>query len=201
MSRRGIYVEIRIAAPIERVWALTQDPALHPRWDVRFSRIVPEFVDEDGNQHFRYERTALVHTVRGTGVSLGERRRPDGTRTSALAFSTRDRLSPLQEGRGYWRYVPAEDGIRFITGYDYTPGWGPLDIVVRPLIGWATAWSFDRLRIWAEAGTAPERWPLRSVLAWWRTDRPRAARCLRTPPGRHALDDAPPTLARLAAPR
>jgi uncharacterized membrane protein YphA (DoxX/SURF4 family) len=27
----------------------------------------------------------------------------------------------------------------------------------RPLFGWATAWSFDRLRLWLEDGVAPER--------------------------------------------
>ena len=30
------------------------------------------------------------------------------------------------------------------------------DRVFRPLMGWATAWSFDRLRIWAEDGITPE---------------------------------------------
>ena len=30
-----------------------------------------------------------------TGISIGERRRPDGTRTSALPFTTSDLLSPL----------------------------------------------------------------------------------------------------------
>ncbi|WP_159621550.1 hypothetical protein [Ruania rhizosphaerae] len=32
MGHRGIYVEISIAAPPERVWQLSQDPALHARW-------------------------------------------------------------------------------------------------------------------------------------------------------------------------
>jgi len=54
--------------------------------------------------------------------------------------------------------------------------------VLRRLIGWLTAWSFDRLRIWAERGEEPERWPLHSVLWLWRADRPRAARCRREAP-------------------
>ena len=29
-------------------------------------------------------------------------------------------------------------------------------LAFRPLIGWATAWSFDRLRLWLEDGVAPE---------------------------------------------
>lgn len=201
MAGRGIHVEIDIDAPIERIWELTQDTDLHPRWDLRFSRITPRDTDAAGTRSFTYERSTPFRTVRGTGVSLGERRRPDGTRTSALRFSTRDRLSPIRGGRGYWRYVPLPDGrVRFVTGYDYDPGWGPADILVRPLIGWATAWSFDRLRIWAERDEPPERWPLRSVLAWWRAERPRAARCGRRPAGRHALDGAPATLATLREP-
>jgi len=35
----SIYVEIRIRAPIEAIWAHTQTPDLHERWDLRFSRI------------------------------------------------------------------------------------------------------------------------------------------------------------------
>lgn len=101
-----------------------------------------------------------------------------------MRFTTRVRLSPLGDGRGYWRYVPTADGVRFITGYDYRPGWGRLlDAAgTRWLLGWMTAWSFDRLRIWAETGQAPQTRPLVCVLAFWRPDRPRAARCLRRPP-------------------
>ena len=85
----------------------------------------------------------------------------DGIRTSALRFDTRDRLSPLGPGRGYWRYRPDGDHVVFSTGYDYEPAWGrALDrLLVRPLVGWLTAWSFDRLRIWAETEVPPERWP------------------------------------------
>ena len=53
-----------------------------------------------------------------------------------------------------------QDGVRFITRYDYEVRWGligrALDrLVVRPLMGWATAWSFDRLRLWIETGVEP----------------------------------------------
>lgn len=212
MGNRGIYVETVIAADLERVWTATQDPGQHVRWDVRFSEIVP---DDDGAPdddspddrptRFTYVRRTPVHDVHGTGVSLGERRRPDGSRTSALRFGTADRLSPIRAGRGYWRYVPTADGrTRFITGYDYDGGWGPLDLVVRPLLGWATAWSFDRLRIWLEGGAEPEAWPLTSVLQPWRRDRPRASRTLRAPAGAPRrgdhLRDAPATLAALPDP-
>lgn len=135
-------------------------------------------------------------------TSLGERHRPDGTRTSALRFTTADRLSPLGEGRGYWRYVPTPGGTTFITGFDYEPGWGRLldRLVMRRVVGWMTAWSFDRLRIWAETGVAPERWPVASVLAFWLPRRPRASRCIRRPARGRALDEAPSTLATLEAP-
>lgn len=199
---RAIYVEIEIAADIDRVWELTQTPDLHTRWDLRFSRIAPSGELDGGGYRFDYERRMPGHTIRGTGTSLGERVRPDGTRTSALRFTTRDRLSPLGDGRGYWRYVPTESGTRFITGFDYSPGWGRFAdaLVVRRLIGWMTAWSFDRLRIWAETGVEPERSPLSSVVAFWRADRPRAARTRRAPRRGRAMDDAPATLDRLAAP-
>jgi hypothetical protein len=197
-------VETLIRGDLDEVWRRTQDPAEHVRWDVRFSRITPTRKTDIGATRFSYERRSPLHMVKGVGISLGEVSRPDGTRTSALRFSTTDPLSPIRSGRGYWRYIPAPDGVRFVTGYDYDPGWGVLDIVVRPLLGWATAWSFDRLRLWIETGTPPERWPLHSVLWWWRADRPRAARCLRAPAGGSRRGDqlahAPATLGTLADP-
>ena len=53
--------------------------------------------------------------------------------------------------------MPTADGIRFITGYDYSVRFGLIGKIVdrilfRPLLGWATAWSFDRLRLWLEQG-------------------------------------------------
>ncbi|WP_194397647.1 SRPBCC family protein [Microbacterium atlanticum] len=205
MRHRGIFVETSIAADPEAVWAATQDPAQHVRWDLRFSRITPTGTTTGGATAFTYEREMALHTVRGTGVSLGEKHRADGSRTSALRFHTADPLSPIASGRGYWRYVVGADGVTvFSTGYDYAPGWGRLDAVVRPLLGWATAWSFDRLRIWLETGTPPERWPLWSVLWWWRRDRPRAARCRRAPEASARrsdhLADAPASLATLPDP-
>jgi hypothetical protein len=205
VRRRGIYVETVVDVDVALLWEATQDPRQHVRWDVRFSEIVPEPAGADGAARFAYVRRSPLHDVRGTGVSIGERWRADGTRTSALRFGTDDRLSPIRSGRGYWRYVPDGAGrTRFITGYDYDAGWGPLDVVVRPLLGWATAWSFDRLRIWLEGGAEPEAWPLVSVLWVWRRDRPRASRTLRAPAGgtrrRDHLQDAPATLAALPDP-
>ena len=186
---------------MDTLWNLTQDAATHPRWDLRFSSITPIAALTTGGTRFRYARSIPFHTITGDGTSIGEVLRPDGSRTSALRFDTADRWSPLRDGRGYWRYVPTDDGIRFITGYDYEPGFGRLaDVLIRPLVTWMTAWSFDRLRIWAETGVEPERWPVASVLAFWRAGRPRAARCLTKAPARGAMHDAPSTLATLEAP-
>jgi hypothetical protein len=202
VAQKPIYVEIDISAPVDRVWELTQDPAAHSRWDLRFSRITHTDAAADGAQRFIYERSLGVHTIRGTGISAGEREHSSGSRTSALRFTTADRLSPLRDGRGYWRYVPTETGTTFITGYDYAPGWGSLldRLVLRRFIGWMTAWSFDRLRIWAETGVEPERWPPASALMFWRAARPRAGRTIRHRRGGEVMAAAPSSLNRLAAP-
>jgi hypothetical protein len=202
VARHGIYVETVIRVDLERLWQLTQDPLLHPRWDVRFSSIVPTAPLDGGGTRFRYERRLPFHTIVGTGTSLGERVRPDGSATSVLRFGTDDRLSPLGDGQGYWRYTPTAEGVVFVTGYDYVPGWGRMldALILRRLIGWATAWSFDRLRIWAETGVEPERWPLASALLFWRADRPRASRCRRQPRRGGAMTDAPQALDTLEAP-
>jgi hypothetical protein len=158
---RQLYIETLIKTDMERVWQASQDPQEHVRWDLRFTRITPGPLDADGNRTFRYELQLPGILLEGTGVSVGERRRPDGSGTSALRFVADDSRSPLQEGSGYWRYVATADGVRFLTGYDYRP-WGgqvgeAVDAVVgRPLVGWLTARSFDALRIWLETGTPPE---------------------------------------------
>ncbi|WP_060906343.1 hypothetical protein, partial [Streptomyces scabiei] len=159
----GLYIETYVRADLDALWAHSQDPALHQRWDLRFTEIRYLPRAEGEPRRFRYATRVLPGlTVAGTGVSAGERERPDGTRTSALRFSSPHPLSLIAEGSGYWRYVPEGDGIRFLTGYDYRPRWGRAGaladrLLFRPLMGWATAWSFDRLRLWLERGITPER--------------------------------------------
>ncbi|MFG3348173.1 hypothetical protein ACGF1Z_24330 [Streptomyces sp. NPDC048018] len=159
----GLYVEVRVRADLDTLWERTQDPAEHQRWDLRFTEIAYLPAGEGEPRRFRYAVRVLPFlVVAGTGVSAGERHRPGGDRVSALRFASPDPLSLLAEGSGYWRYVPAEDGVRFLTGYDYRPRWGRFGLLAdrllfRPLMGWATAWSFDRLRLWCEDGTPPER--------------------------------------------
>lgn len=159
---KPIYVEVVIRSSIERVWQLSQDPDLHPRWDLRFSRIVPIDRNSRGHECFRYEFKLPFHTIHGTGTSQGHRHRSDGQATSVLKFDTSDALSPIGQGAGYWRYIPTGNGLRFITGYNYEPGMGPLGRLldtpfIRPALGWATALSFDRLRIWAESDLNPRK--------------------------------------------
>jgi hypothetical protein len=159
----GLYIEARMRADLDELWDRTQDPSQHRRWDLRFTHIDYLACAEGEPQRFRYGVRVLPGVlVRGTGTAAGERWRPDGIRTSALRFASAHPLSPIARGHGYWRYIPGEGGIRFLTGYDYEPRWGRLGrvadrMVFRPLMGWATAWSFDRLRLWCERGVTPER--------------------------------------------
>ncbi|MEU0535308.1 hypothetical protein [Amycolatopsis tolypomycina] len=171
MRPKALYVETVIRTDLDTLWRHTQDPDLHRRWDLRFSDITPV----DG--HFRYTSRFLGVTVTGIGVSAANRNWPDGSRTSVLRFASADPLSLISEGAGFWRYTPVGDGVRFVTGFDYGTRWGRFgraaDRVFRPLFGWMTAWSFDRLRLWLETGTPPEEQLLTE---------PSAARCGRTRP-------------------
>lgn len=159
----SIYVEIRIHAALDDLWRLTQSPEEHERWDLRFSRItyLPR-TDADEAQRFRYEtRLGFGLTIAGEGETVGSRNRDNGERTSALKFWSADPRSLIREGAGYWQYIPTENGLRFLTSYDYRCRFGLLGrvfdrLVFRPLMGWATAWSFDRLRLWLEKGIPPE---------------------------------------------
>lgn len=235
MARQPLYVETVIRTDLDELWRRTQEPRPHQRWDLRFTRIdyLPK-PDPGAPQHFRYAVRVLPGLeVDGTGVSVGERSRPDGSRTSALRFSSAHPLSLIRSGAGYWRYVPTSTGIRFLTGYDYQPGWGRLgalaDRPFRRLMGWGTAWSFDRLRLWLERGVPPEASLRRALLdagtrvvifvvAWQVApapltaalgliallapplpSTPAARRCRRTPPDRRS-STAPSTLFTLEHP-
>ncbi len=169
----GIYVETSIAAPLERVWELTQQPDLHEQWDLRFSTITYLPRAEGEPQQFLYTtHFGFGLAIAGKGESSGSAESAT-ERTSALRFWSDSPLSVIQEGRGYWKYHnltgAASSKVRFFTWYDYEVRWGALgrflDIAFRPAIGWATAWSFDRLRLWAERGTPPTT-TLRATLVY-----------------------------------
>jgi hypothetical protein len=156
-----IWVEAFVRAPLEEVWRRTQDPALHQRWDLRFSRIeyLPRAAGEP--QRFLYRtRIGLGLEIRGEGESTGTTDTASGSRASALRFWSTDRKSLIRSGSGYWRYTPEVEGTRFVTVYDYQPRFGVAGRIVdrllfRPLLAWATAWSFDRLRRWIEDELPP----------------------------------------------
>ena len=174
MRPKALYVETVIRTDLDTLWRHTQDPALHRRWDLRFAEISP--IDgHDG--HFRYASRFLGrhgHRRRGErGIArLAGRLAHVGAAVRLRRPAVADQL-----GRGFWRYTPVGDGVRFVTGFDYGTRWGRFgqlaDRVFRPVFGWLTAWSFDRLRLWLETGIPPEDQPLTA---------PSAARCGRTRP-------------------
>ena len=158
----AIYVEILIRAPMDALWAHTQTPELHERWDLRFSRIayLPRRSEAEPQRFLYATRIGFGLEVAGEGESRGERDLASGSRTSALKFSSADSRSIIREGAGYWKYTPTADGIIFLTWYDYRTRFGALGALLdrlgfQPLMGWATAWSFDRLRLWLEDGADP----------------------------------------------
>jgi hypothetical protein len=160
----SIYVEIHVRAPMDALWSRTQTPALHERWDLRFSRIeyLPRNAESEP-QRFQYAtRIGFGLEISGEGETVGRRDSTDGSSTSALKFGSDDPFSIIREGSGYWKYIPTDDGVRFLTWYDYRTRFGAVGayfdrFIFRPLIGWATAWSFDRLRLWVEQEVAPEQ--------------------------------------------
>ena len=158
----SIYVEILVRAPMDTLWAHTQTPALHQKWNLRFSQIdyLPT-ADATEPQRFRYTtRIGFGFELSGEGETAGQRNLPDGSCSSALRFGSAEPLSIIREGNGYWKYIPTIDGIRFLTWYDYRTRFGAPGalfdrLIFRPLIAWATAWSFDRLRLWLEQDVDP----------------------------------------------
>jgi hypothetical protein len=158
----SIYVEIKIRGHMAELWHLTQTPQRHALWDLRFSDIeyLPRTAEAEP-QRFRYAtRIGFGLAIQGEGETVGQRDGADGERTSALRFWSDDRKSLIREGAGYWRYIPVGESLRFMTSYDYQVRFGNFGrafdaLLFRPLLGWATAWSFDRLRLWIEKGIDP----------------------------------------------
>jgi hypothetical protein len=159
----GIYVETSIRSTVDEIWRRTQIPDLHQKWDLRFTII--EYLaknSESEPQKFLYStRIGFGLRIDGFGESTGTHADANGSRTSALSFWSDDSKSLISRGSGYWHYIPAGTSVRFLTWYDYSTRFGAIGSIIdqvmfRPLIGWATAWSFDRLRLWIELGIPPE---------------------------------------------
>jgi hypothetical protein len=188
IDRRGppppIHVRVRLDAPVERVWNLTQDHRLHPGWDHRFSRIVL-LHEETGTAHrappgtpdprirtgtlMRYEKRLAGLTLRGHGRY--KLHRPP--HQSTFEFWSDDPRSLIRRGAGLWRYTALPDGrTEFATSYTYQVRWGILGRLVdrfmfRPLFQRYTEQSFRRLarrhfgapqsRVLGRAGRSPRR--------------------------------------------
>jgi len=160
MKSKPIYVEIPIHAELDKLWEASQNPQLHEQWDLRFSSITYLPKKENEAQQFTYTRTVgPFYKVEGWGKSVGSFQN-NKLRSSSLHFGTDQKLSPIREGRGYWKYEQLDDSVKFLTQYDYDVNFGQAGKVVdkfifRPLIGWATALSFDVLKRWLEKGETP----------------------------------------------
>src|SRR6185436_16566778 len=121
LADKGIYVEIQINASIDEIWAKTQVPELHRRWDLRFTDIayLPRPNLSEPQQFLYATRIGFGMKISGRGETLGTQE-GDGSKTSALKFWSDDPKSLIREGSGYWKYIPHQNGIRFLTWYDYT---------------------------------------------------------------------------------
>lgn len=161
MNRKPIYVEIDIQAEMDDVWNASQNPELHSQWDLRFSSITYLPKIEDEPQAFTYERrVAPLLTIKGWGKSIGSKTNTNRSQSSSLHFGSKQWFSPIREGRGYWKYEPLDNGVKFLTQYDYKVNFSALGKLVdaftfRPMMGWATALSFDVMKRWIEKGEAP----------------------------------------------
>ena len=161
-QNNGLYIELPMAVSMEKLWEHTQRPELHQQWDLRFSSIdyLPK-ASEDAPQQFRYTtQIGFGLQISGEGESSGTRHGSTGEATSALKFWSDEWISLIRNGSGYWKYIPDGERIRFLTWYDYEVRFGLVGrlldrCIFRPLMGWATAWSFDCLRRWLEDDVAP----------------------------------------------
>src|SRR5258708_10168764 len=133
---RGIYVEIQICAGVDEVWRHTQVPELHELWDLRFTSI--DYLSKDSQeepQRFRYStRLGFGLKIDGEGESTGTREDATGLRTSALKFWSADPKSLIEDGSGYWQYIPTADGVRFLTWYNYQTRFGAAGRLIERLL-------------------------------------------------------------------
>lgn len=172
MKKKPIYVEVSIDTSMDRLWEYTQNPKKHEKWDLRFSKIKYLRNKKDEPQRFFYETNiGFGLAVSGTGETVAELKKDTGIRISSLRFGTDHPLSIIKEGRGYWKYIQTKKGVTFLTQYDYDVNHGRVGkvidrLVFRPLLGWATAWSFDALKTWLEKGDHPGQL-LRQFIMYW----------------------------------
>lgn len=162
MKNEPIYVELDIHTSLEVLWEHTQTPELHEQWDLRFTEIrYLQRASEADKQRFLYKtRIGFGLNIAGTGETSSKLHHSANERLSTLTFGSEQSVSLIRQGGGYWKYKQNGEGVTFITLYDYKTRFGMagrlLDrYLFRPLFGYATAWSFDRLRIWLEERIPP----------------------------------------------
>lgn len=171
-KQEPIYVQTEIGTSMEEIWEHTQNPDLHTEWDVRFTEISYLERQEHEPQRFLYKtKIGFGLEIAGMGETAGEIQKETGERVSSLKFWTDNPLSLIRTGRGYWKYSPKGDWIEFETQYDYDTNFGKIGQVIdsyvfRPMLGWATAWSFSTLKLWLEKGHHP-RLTLKKTLTYW----------------------------------
>ncbi|AXO92521.1 MULTISPECIES: DoxX-like family protein [Bacillus] len=171
-GKKPIYVSAEMNTTMEKLWEYTQAPHIHTEWDARFTEISYLEKQEGEPQKFLYKtKIGFGFEIAGEGESIGEIRKETGERISSLKFWTDNTLSLIQIGRGYWKYTPCKEHIHFETQYDYDTRYGRIGNVIdfymfRPLLGWATAWSFDALKLWLEKGLHP-RLLIRRTMTYW----------------------------------
>ncbi|GAA4435464.1 DoxX-like family protein [Pontibacter saemangeumensis] len=164
VDRKPLYIETLISCDLDTLWSHTQDPQMHEQWDLRFSRIryLPRKEPDDPQQFLYSTRVGFGISVSGVGESVATKSKASGESTSVLKFSSDSGISLIRQGAGYWKYKPEAGGVRFFTGYDYDTRWGGLGkavdkFIFRPMMVWATAWSFDCLKNWIERGIHPKQ--------------------------------------------
>lgn len=162
MKSAPIYVEMDMKVPLKELWEHTQTPDLHVQWDLRFSDILylPRSCDTDKQLFLYRTRIGFGLNIEGTGETSSSLHHKSDERLSTLSFASDQPISLIKQGGGYWKYKQNGNTVTFSTLYDYKTrfGWGGriLDhFLFRPLFGYATAWSFDRLRIWLEDRIPP----------------------------------------------
>lgn len=164
MKRRPLYIETKIKCDFDTLWTNTQEPSIHQQWDLRFTEIeyLPKNDPIDPQKFLYSTKVGFGIKVDGIGESVATKTKDNGESTSVLKFSSDSKISLIKQGSGYWKYVPEADGIKFFTGYDYETRWGLFGklidkFIFRPLMIWATAWSFDCLKNWIEKGLHPKQ--------------------------------------------
>lgn len=172
VKQKPIYVRSDIETTMDEIWEYSQNPNLHTVWDLRFTEISYLERKENEPQRFLYKtKIGFGLEIAGKGESTGEICKDTGERISSLKFWTKHPLSLIRFGRGYWKYTQQAEKVVFETQYDYETSFGKFGEVLdtllfRPLIGWATAWSFDSLKLWLEKGYHP-RLSLLKTLTYW----------------------------------